>query len=531
MKLMKNITSARMVIFTSILLTLFYNIAFFKNITAVYTVSSGNILFLASIAVVLTCLLIFVLTLLCWKYTTRPFLILILTISSLTAYFMDSYNVIIDDEMIQNVIQTDMNESLDLFSVKLLVYLLVLGILPAVYVYKVNITHGSLKTELLKKLTLTGISLAMIAVMLFSFSRFYTSFFREHKPLREYANPPAWVYAAAKTVKSTFIENTTTVTPIGIDAKIPATDIDRELIILVVGEAVRADRLSLNGYFRETTPLLAKEDVISFSKMFSCGTSTAVSVPCMFSIYGRDNFSRKKGNATENLLDVVQYAGVHVLWRENNSSSKGAALRVPYEDFRKPDTNPVCENGECRDEGMLVGLQDYIDSKKTGDIFIVLHQMGNHGPAYYKRYPAAFEKYTPVCKTNQLETCTAEEIGNAYDNAILYTDFFLSKTIDLLKQNTAQFETAMIYISDHGESLGETGIYLHGLPYYMAPDEQKHIGAMMWFGDSFKIDKTALRAKSGNAFSQDNLFHTLLGLMEIETEVYDRDLDIVNYDR
>ena len=204
---------------------------------------------------------------------------------------------------------------------------------------------------------------------------------------------------------------------------------------------------------------------------------------------------------------------------------------MPYEDFRKPDTNPICENGECRDEGMLVGLQDYIDSKKTGDIFIVLHQMGNHGPAYYKRYPAAFEKFTPVCKTNQLETCTPEEIGNAYDNAILYTDYFLSKIIHLLKQNTAQFETAMIYFSDHGESLGETGIYLHGLPYYMAPDEQKHVGAVMWFGDSFEIDINALRAKSGNAFSQDNLFHTLLGLMEIETEVYDQRLDIINYDR
>lgn len=525
---MENITTARLVIFTSIFLILFYNMAFFKNITDVYIVSAENILFLTSVAAVFAGLLVFALTLVCWKYTTRPFLILILTISSVTAYFMDSYNVIIDDDMIQNVIQTDINESLDLFSFKLLAYFLVLGILPAVCVYKVNINYHSLRSELLKKLAVTGISLGVVIVMLFSFSRFYTSFFREHKSLREYANPPAWIYAAAKTVKNTFMENTTTVTPIGADAKIPATDIDRELIILVVGEAVRADRLSLNGYSRETTPMLAKEDVISFSNMFSCGTSTAVSVPCMFSVYGRDDFSRKKGKATENLLDVIQYAGVHVLWRENNSSSKGTALRVPYEDYRKPDKNPVCEDGECRDEGMLVGLQDYIDSQKTGDIFIVLHQMGNHGPAYYKRYPAAFEKFTPVCKTNQLETCTPEEIGNAYDNGVLYTDYFLSKTIHLLKQNSDVFETAMIYFSDHGESLGETGMYLHGLPYSMAPDEQKHIGAVMWFGDSFKIDKTALRAKSGNAFSQDNLFHTLLGLMEIETKVYDQSMDMVN---
>ena len=199
-----------------------------------------------------------------------------------------------------------------------------------------------------------------------------------------------------------------------------------------------------------------------------------------------------------------------------------------YEDFQNPDKNSICENGECRDEGMLVGLQEYINGIQTGDIFIVLHQMGNHGPAYYKRYPKAFEKFTPVCKTNQLEECSAEEIGNAYDNAVLYTDYFLSKTINLLKQNTAQFETAMVYFSDHGESMGEKGLYLHGLPYYMAPDTQKHIGAIMWFGDSFEIDKNALKKKSANAFSQDNLFHTIIGLMEIETDVYDQSMDIVN---
>ena len=251
----------------------------------------------------------------------------------------------------------------------------------------------------------------------------------------------------------------------------------------------------------------------------------------MFSIFDRNDYSRGKGKSTENLLDVLDHAGVHVLWRDNNSSSKGTALRVPYEDFRHPDKNPVCDDVECRDVGMLSGLQDYINRTKSGDIFIVLHQMGNHGPAYYKRYPRSFEKFKPVCTTNELEKCTREEIGNAYDNAVLYTDYFLSKTIDLLKQNSGKFETAMIYFSDHGESIGEKGIYLHGLPYYMAPDEQKHIAAVMWFGKSFEIDKAALEQKSADAFSQDNLFHTILGLMEIKTDIYDKKLDIVHYDQ
>ena len=296
---------------------------------------------------------------------------------------------------------------------------------------------------------------------------------------------------------------------------------------MVVGEAVRADRLSLNGYTRQTTPLLQREDIIKFPEMYSCGTSTAVSVPCMFSIFTRDEYSDNNMKSQENLLDVLHHAGVNILWRDNNSDSKGTALRVPYEDYKSPSRNPICDV-ECRDEGMLVGLQEYIDRTKYGDILIVLHQMGNHGPAYFKRYPKEFEKFTPVCKTNQLEECSREEIGNAYDNAVLYTDYFLSKVISLLKQNEKSFESAMVYISDHGESIGENNLYLHGLPYFMAPDSQKHVGAILWFGNGFKIDNKALKEKSTEIFSQDYLFHTILGLLEVDTSIYDKTLDILS---
>jgi lipid A ethanolaminephosphotransferase len=249
----------------------------------------------------------------------------------------------------------------------------------------------------------------------------------------------------------------------------------------------------------------------------------------MFSIFGREGYSEKKGRETENLLDVLSHAGVHVLWRDNNSSSKGVADRVPYQDFQSSNSNPVCDE-ECRDEGMLTGLQDYIDNTGRGDILIVLHQMGNHGPAYYKRYPKEFEKFTPVCKSNQLEECTEEQIENAYANSVLYTDYFLSRVIELLKKNSKAYETAMVYMSDHGESLGENGLHLHGMPYFIAPDPQKHVAALMWFGDKFKIDREALRSKAQVPFSHDNLFHTVLGLMEVHTSIYDKRLDILNQD-
>jgi lipid A ethanolaminephosphotransferase len=249
----------------------------------------------------------------------------------------------------------------------------------------------------------------------------------------------------------------------------------------------------------------------------------------MFSFYGRRDFNKSKGQNTTNVLDVLQSAGVNVVWLDNNSSSKGVADRVEYHNYKRPEINTICDS-ECRDEGMLVDLQTYINKHPKGDIFIILHQMGNHGPAYYRRYPKKFEKFTPVCKTNQLEQCTSEEINNAYDNAILYTDYFLSKTIKLLKDNNAAFETALFYISDHGESLGESGLYLHGLPYVIAPDEQTHVPMIMWFGDNFEEEELnfkQLKTKTHQKFTHDNVFHTMLGLMEIQSSVYDKRIDII----
>ncbi|MDX1801501.1 MAG: sulfatase-like hydrolase/transferase, partial [Marinobacter sp.] len=313
------------------------------------------------------------------------------------------------------------------------------------------------------------------------------------------------------------------------DAQAAPAEHPRELMIMVVGETARADRFSLNGYERDTNPELAKDNVISFTDFWSCGTSTAVSVPCMFSVYGQSDYDQKKAESTENALDILARTGVNVLWLDNNSDSKGVADRLTYRDFKTPENNPECNDEECRDTGMLTNLQQYIDSHPKGDILVVLHQMGNHGPAYYKRYPKEFEKYTPVCQTNQLEDCSKEAINNAYDNAILYTDYFLSKAIDLLKRNTPAFETGLFYLSDHGESLGEFDVYLHGLPLFIAPDAQRHVPAIMWFSDNFSgVNVKALRASKDREMNQDWVFHTLLGLFDVSTDVYNPKLDILN---
>ena len=533
---MKQISQYKLILITALFFTAFYNISFFTNILKVYPFESTNILYVSSIAILLISFIVFLFTLFSSKYTTKPILIITLFVSAFTAYFMDTYHVVIDDSMIRNSMQTNLSESSDLFSLKLVVYVILLGLLPSYFVYKTNIEYKSFKNELFSKIKTIILSLIIILIIAFSFSKFYTSFFREHKPLRYHVNPIYWIYSVGKYINTTFNSGPIIVKPIGEDAKInekahhDAVD-KTELIIMVVGEAARANRFSLNGYEKETNPLLKKEELINFSNMYSCGTSTAESVPCMFSIFDKADYDYKKGISTENVLDVLTHTKhVNVLWRDNNSDSKGNALRVDFEDFRTSKTNTICEeDGECRDEGMLVGLDEYIKKHKGEDILIVLHQMGNHGPAYYKRYPKEFEKFTPVCKSNQLEECTQEEVSNAYDNAILYTDYFLSKVINFLKPYSNDYETGMLYMSDHGESLGENGLYLHGLPYFMAPDEQKHIGSLIWLGGEIKedIDTVKLSTYKEKSFSQDNLFHTLLGLFEVETDVYKKDMDIL----
>lgn len=534
---MKSISQYKVIIFSSILFVLFYNFSFFENVFKTYPLESTFIFNLISVVILLISLTIFFFTLLSSRYTTKPLLILTLFVSAFTAYFMDTYHIVIDDGMIRNSLETNLEESSDLFSFQLVLYVFLLGLLPSYFIYKIKIDYSTFKKEFFAKLKVLALSLSVILIILFSFSKFYTSFFREHKPLRYHVNPIYWIYSIGSYINKTLNSEPIVLKEIGRDAKItPEKTLEeeekKELIIMVVGEAARADRFSLNGYSKETNPLLKQEkDVINFSNMYSCGTATAESVPCMFSIFDRADYDYKKGKSTENILDVLKNTNkVQILWRDNNSDSKGVALRVDYENFKTPQTNTICDDVECRDEGMLVGLDEYIKKHKDKDILIVLHQMGNHGPAYYKRYPKEFEKFTPVCKTNQLEQCTQEEVSNAYDNAILYTDYFLSKVINFLKPYSNTHETAMLYMSDHGESLGEKGLYLHGLPYFMAPDEQKHISSLIWLGGEIKedIDLEKLNFYKNKQFSQDDLFHTLLGLFEIETDVYKKDMDILN---
>ncbi len=522
-----SLTQEQLILLTSLGLTLLYNSSMFTHIVEVYPFSGWNILYILSIGVIQTTVTALFFTLLASKFTTKPLLIVTLIVSSFTAYFMNNYNVLIDENMIRNALQTNLDESLDLFNLKLLLYVVFLGLLPSYLIYKTPILYRPFRVEILAKIKNSIIIIVLTLVVIAMFGKFYTSFFREHKVLRFYSNPSFWIDSTRVYIAQNMENKNKPIEPIGLDAKIEDNS-TRKIVFMIVGEASRADHFSLNGYQKDTNPQLEKEDIINFSQMYSCGTSTAYSVPCMFSIYNRSNYSYQKAKYRENVLDVLKHTNkVAILWRDNNSDSKGVALRVPYQDFKSSKNNPNCDV-ECRDIGMLQGLDTFIAKHPKKSILVILHQMGNHGPAYYKRYTKPFEKFEPVCKSNQFEECTKQSIINAYDNALLYSDNFLAKTIELAKRYNKS-ETAVLYMSDHGESLGEHGIYLHGLPYFIAPDAQIHVGSFLWLNKEYqsRLDMKQLAQKSNQTLSHDYLFHTLLGLFDVKTNVYKPKLDIL----
>jgi lipid A ethanolaminephosphotransferase len=457
----------------------------------------------------------------------KPFLVGIILTTAFVSYFMNSYGVVIDKKMIVNLLETDVREASELLTWPLVVHVSLLGLLPSGLLLMTRVSFGPWKNELLIR---GGVILASVvalsAIVLFNFKDIVL-FDRNNKELRMYINPTYPVYSLIKVVKRNFQTNgKKPLTVIAADA-VKASSPSRNVVVLVVGETARAQEFSLNGYQRDTNPQLAGRDVFTFSDVSSCGTDTAESLPCMFSHLGKAEFSRGRAEQYENLLDVLKRSGVSVVWRDNNSGSKGVADRVTYENMARSADSQLCSSGECYDEILLKEL-DRLINQGTGDMLIVLHQKGSHGPSYYKRSPERFKAFLPECSQDNVQDCDSRSIVNAYDNSIRYTDHVLARLIDLLKSRSSA--TAMLYVSDHGESLGENNIYLHGLPYVIAPKEQTRVPLMFWASPAFLreqgIDGNRLRKQQHASYSHDNLFHSMLGLFHIKTRAYRPELDL-----
>ncbi|KAA6103608.1 phosphoethanolamine transferase EptA [Pantoea sp. B_9] len=492
-------------------------------------------LFAASMPVVLVAAFYLLFSLLAWPWIRKPLLIVLILASAAANYFMHSFGTVIDTNMIENVFESNAQETGALMSRNYVIWMLLMGILPVALVCSVRISNRQRWWwNLLQRLASALGAVLVILLMAVLFYKDYASLIRNNKGLVKMITPANIVSGTGHYVDQRYLQGSQALVKIGEDAKkgpLITAEPKKMLVVLVVGETARAENFSLGGYARDTNPQLKKQQVIYYPNASSCGTETAISVPCMFSNMPREHYDANLAHHQEGVLDVLAHAGVSVLWRENDGGCKGACDRVPHTDMTQWQLPQYCHDGFCLDDVLLHRFDNYVDSLHNDGI-IVLHQMGSHGPAYFKRYPAAFQRFTPTCDSNQIQDCDHQALVNTYDNSLLYTDDMLSRTIDKLKGLSDRFNVALVYLSDHGESLGEHGMYLHGAPYLFAPSQQTHIPLLLWmspgYAAAYHIDQACLRQQAAEtAVSQDNLFHTVLGLFNIQTQQYQPQLDMI----
>ncbi|MCP5327282.1 MAG: phosphoethanolamine--lipid A transferase [Sinobacteraceae bacterium] len=494
---------------------------------------AGSWGFAAASFVALVALHFALLATLAHRWLVRPLLTLAVIVAAVAAYYMRTFAVILDPTMIQNVLRTDVREARDLLNWSMLAWVAASSALPVAIIWWVRLARPGMARALLRRAGAVLAALLVAALALLAVARDLTSLMRNQHEARYLITPGNVLYGLGLNSLRRVVDANTPREALGRDAAVLRVSMTARprVLVLVVGETARAANFSLLGYARLTNPELALRDVISFGQVSACGTSTEVSLPCMFSARGREDYDERRIRNSEGLLDVLVHAGYIVKWIDNQSGCKGVCAGGGIE-VSRPDvrTAPgLCAGDECYDGALVQRLKGELESIR-GDTVIALHMMGNHGPAYFKRYPPQFRRFTPDCRTAQLRDCTREQVVNAYDNAILYTDHVLASLVDVLQNSSADIDSALLYVSDHGESLGEKGLYLHGIPYAIAPSQQTHVPMLLWLSaaltDSGDVNAHCLRARVDRAYSHDNLFHSVLGLLNVSTSAYRAERDI-----
>ena len=520
----------------AIWLGVFLNIAFFEKIRMLtpYNGVKAGLFVVASIIIVVAAYN-FIFQFFNWKWTAKPLAIALVFIGGFAAYAVNTLGVLITSDQIQNLMQTDIAEARDTWSWHLLTWTLGMTVVPIIVILMMKIKPEPIIRQLLHKLIALVVSLAMVLGLLFVFYVDFAAIFRENRDLKGMISPQNMIASFASYYKKKAPKENLPLVVYGEDAvlqKAQATSLPK-LMVLVVGETARAENFSLNGYGKNTNPKLAQQDILNFSQVSSCGTATAVSVPCMFSGMPRKQYEERLASHREGLLDIAQRAGYQVTWIDNNSGCKGTCDRVNQFKIPEPLQQKWCKDKECFDDILIDSFKAYLATIPQDDNrprLIVLHQMGSHGPAYYKRVPAQFKVFKPTCDTNAIQGCSRDALLNSYDNTLLYTDYVLDSLIETLK-NTTKYQTALWYLSDHGESTGESGMYLHGAPYAIAPTQQTHIPMLMWFSTVWqhqaKQQIKCLAQQGRKELSQDNLFPTMLSLLDVKSKVIDPNNDML----
>ena len=458
----------------------------------------------------------------------KPVLAVLLALAAATAYFSWRYTVYLDDDMLRNVLHTDLAESRELLGSGLWLHLALFAGVPAALLARVRVRRLPLRVAVRNRLLQVGASLGLLVLSLGLAFQPVSGLMHTHRELRHLVAPANAMVSVARLALHA-PERRQPRRVVGADARLvrPLAGRRRRVLVLVVGETVRAQNWGLNGYRRQTTPQLAALAPINFPDVTACGSATEVSLPCMFAAVGRRDYDADRIEHSESVLHVLERAGVSTLWRDNQTGCKGVCEGLAFETFRNATAR--C-GGPCGDEVLLEGLPQLIGSGVTDQV-VVLHMLGNHGPAYFRRYPAEAERFRPACRSDELADCSVGQVVNAYDNAVLHTDAVLARLVRLLAARD-DVDAAMLYVSDHGESLGENGLFLHGMPYAIAPRVQTRVPMVLWMSPRFVadagLDMACLRARAARPASHDNLFHTVLGLMDVATRDYAPALDLTH---
>ncbi len=499
----------------SIVMTFAYNLVLLEYVnqnTNVWSTSGIGILLSTVVIVFIFSYTIFSLLAFISPTVLKIFLVIITVLNASAIYYMSNYQVVLDRTMMGNIFNTRYSESIELLTVSLVFPIIMLGLMPACFVALIKIKQ----VDRVKILGNASIALVISGAFLYTNSTSWLWIDKHASVLGGKILPWSYIINSGRYYSS--INRTT-------DGQKALPDghflnNNKTVFVLVIGETARAANFSLYGYSKLTNPKLAEQsNLLVLNNTKSCTTYTTGSLACILA--PSDQYLD-----FEALPTYLARHGVDVQWRTNNWGEPPIKATSYTEAV---ELRADCVGEGCKlDEVLLTNLINAIDSSDKQKIFVVLHTKGSHGPSYYSRYTKEFNQFTPVCRDEEISKCSPEELINAYDNTLLYTDHFLT-TLIMELQTLAKTSSAMMYISDHGESLGEHGLYLHGTPYSFAPDYQKDIPFLFWASDTF-LDTRNLKLKNlnqANSHNQFNVFHTVLGALSLESSIYDSTLDVL----
>ncbi|WP_184165789.1 MULTISPECIES: phosphoethanolamine--lipid A transferase EptA [Flavobacterium] len=504
-KLKNQLTITQFVLLISLLNFLFFHFPFYVFVFENVDYKSLNgIVLIASLIILMLLVnsLVFYLVFFLSRFVGKFLLVLFFSINAIAVYFINTYSVIIDENMIGNVLNTNYQESSSFFSIKLILYIILFGVIPGIYIIKVKIINVTLRRFIIT----TSLALLFILTLVFANGSNWLWIDKNSKTLGGLAMP--WSYTVNFSLfyihkhkaneKQILLPNAT------------IKDNSKSVVVLVIGESARSENFSLYGYKKNTNPLLSKTTNLFHFNATSCATYTTAGVKCILEHTNSDKLY-------EILPNYLYRNNVEVIWRTTNWGEPPVHIKN-YQTRDALTSN--CKGGGCNyDEILLSGLKEQIVASKKNKILVVLHTSTSHGPTYNKKYPPQFESFKPVCNSVELGNCSQTELINAYDNTIVYTDYILSELIKNLKQ-LPDYNSAMIFVSDHGESLGENNLFMHGLPLSIAPKEQYDIPFIVWVSDGSK------QLKPNQTLTQNHVFHSVLNFLNIQSPVYNEEMNI-----